>query len=139
MRNSKTLQDGPLGKRWVRDITHAQVETLDHLLTGCVFNRETWFRILRCFQLDGLAPQAEQPFAEWWTDTRKQVAKVRRKGFDSIVWLVAWLIWRERNRRVHQRSALQPVALAPVIMEEARLWARAGFVALASLLGIRLF
>jgi hypothetical protein len=28
---------------------------------------------------------------------REAVAKARRKGFDSLVLLVAWSIWHERN------------------------------------------
>jgi hypothetical protein len=34
---------------------------------------------------------------------------------------------------VHDKVALQPVALAPLILEEARRWARVGFAGIASL------
>jgi hypothetical protein len=44
----------------------------------------------------------------------KLVAKVWRKGFDAFVWL-----------RVHDREVLTSVALAPAILDEARL-GRAG-------------
>jgi hypothetical protein len=84
-----------------------------------------------------LAPSREEPVAIWWLRTRKVVAKLSRKGFDNLVWLVAWSLWKERNRRIHERVALQPVALAGAIMEDARLWARAGFVSIAALLGFR--
>uniref|UniRef100_K3YDR9 Reverse transcriptase zinc-binding domain-containing protein n=1 Tax=Setaria italica TaxID=4555 RepID=K3YDR9_SETIT len=50
----------------------------------------------------------------------KKVYKTQWKGFDSLVRLVAWSLSKEWNRRVHERTALQPVALAPVILEEAR-------------------
>jgi hypothetical protein len=75
--------------------------------------------------------------AAWWCSTRKSVAKTRRKGFDAFVWLVAWSIWRERNRRVHDREAMMPMALAPAILDEARTWARTGFLPIARLLGVR--
>jgi hypothetical protein len=75
--------------------------------------------------------------ATWWCSGRKLVAKTRRKGFDAFVWLVAWLIWRERNRRVHDREGLMPVALVPAILDEAKTWARAGFLPIARLLGVR--
>jgi hypothetical protein len=80
--------------------------------------------------------------ATWWCSARKSVAKTRRKGFDAFVWLVAWSIWRECNRRVHEREALMPVALAPValapaILDEARTWARVSFLPIARLLGVR--
>jgi hypothetical protein len=84
-----------------------------------------------------LAPAREEPVTVWWLRARKAVAKPSRKGFDSLVWLVAWSLWKERNRRVHKRAALQPVALARAILEDARLWTIAAFVSIAALLGFR--
>jgi hypothetical protein len=82
-----------------------------------------------------LAPSREEPVVVWWLRMRKAIAKPFRKGFDTLVWLVTWSLWKEKNRRVHEWAALQPVALAGAIMEDARLWARAGFVSIAALLG----
>jgi hypothetical protein len=39
-----------------------EVETLDHLLLGCVHSRETWFRVLRYFNLQASAPQQQDIF-----------------------------------------------------------------------------
>jgi hypothetical protein len=75
--------------------------------------------------------------AAWWCSARKPVAKTRRKGFDAFIWLVAWSIWRKRNRRVHDMEALMPVVLAPAILDEAKTWARAGFLPIARLLCVR--
>jgi hypothetical protein len=113
------------------------VETLDHLLVDCVFSRETWFRTLGHILLPQLAPDRLMSLAAWWCSARKSVVKTRRQGFDAFVWLVAWSIWRERNRCVHNREALMPVALAPAILDEARTRARAGFLPIARLLGVR--
>jgi hypothetical protein len=60
--------------------------------------------------------------ATWWCSAGKLVTKVRRKGFDAFVWLVAWSIWRERNRRVHDKEALILVALVSAILDEAKTW-----------------
>jgi hypothetical protein len=79
-----------------------------------------------------LAPSREEPVAVWWLRVRKVVAKPSRKGFDTLVLLVAWSLWKERNSRVHEQAALQPVALVGDILEDARLWARAGFVSIYS-------
>jgi hypothetical protein len=68
--------------------------------------------VLRFFDMEDLAPSREELVAVWWLRMRKVVAKPSRKGFDTLVWLVAWSLWKERNRRVHERAALQPVALA---------------------------
>jgi hypothetical protein len=44
----------------------------------------------------------------------------------------------QSNRRIHDKIALQPVALAPLILEEARRWGRAGFAGIGSLNRLRL-
>ncbi|RCV38227.1 hypothetical protein SETIT_8G125100v2 [Setaria italica] len=111
---------------------------MDHLLTSCVHNRETWFCVLKFFGLQWLMPQVKALFAKWWIQARKRVAKTQWKGFDSLVWLVAWLLWKERNRQVHERTALQLVALVSVVLEEARTWGWAGFLGLRSLILLRI-
>jgi hypothetical protein len=44
-----------------------------------------------------------------------------RKGFDSLVILGSWLLWKERNRRV------------VLLQEEAERWSMAGYSALWAL------
>jgi hypothetical protein len=56
-----------------------EVETLDHLLLGCVHSRETWFRLLRYYDLDHLTPQEELPYFDRWLGVRKRVHKSQRK------------------------------------------------------------
>jgi hypothetical protein len=116
-----------------------EVETLDHLLLGCVHSRETWFRVLRYYGLDHLTSQEELSYFDWSLGVRKRVHKSQRKGFDSLALLVIWSLWKERNLCVHERVALQPVSLAPHILEEAQRWARAGFVGIGLLGRGRLF
>jgi hypothetical protein len=115
------------------DICAQKVETLDHLVLGCVHRRETWFRVLRYYGLDHLTPLEELPYFDWWLGVRKWVHKSQRKCFDSLALLVVWSLWKERNLHVHERVALQPVSLASRILEEARRWARARFVGIGSL------
>lgn len=81
------------------------VETLDHLLVVCVFSRKTWFRVLSHVGLGNLAPTNESPLVKWWTQARKSIDKIQRKGFDSLVYLVAWSLCKERNRRAHSSDA----------------------------------
>jgi hypothetical protein len=132
---SDGLRHHGLSVRDVCALCAHEVETLDHLLLGCVHSRETWFRVLRFFDMTDLAPTREEPVAVWWLWAWKVVVKPSHKGFDTLVWLVAWSLWKERNRRVHERAALQTVALAGAILEDVCLWARAGFVSIVALLG----
>jgi hypothetical protein len=49
------------------------------------------------------------------------------KGFDTLVVLVWWLIWRERNTRVFddRHVAVQPAQLVQRIRDEGSLWVAA--------------
>jgi hypothetical protein len=48
-----------------------EVETLDHMLLGCVYSRKTWFGILRYYGLQHFTPQVELPCFEWLLDIKK--------------------------------------------------------------------
>ena len=41
--------------------------------------------------------------ASRWSEARKQLPKVDRRGFDSLVILISWLLWKERNDRTFDR------------------------------------
>jgi hypothetical protein len=59
---------------------------------------------------------------------------VRRRGFDSFVFLVCWRLWKERNGRTFDGAITQAGRLALAIQEEAKLWCVAGNRHLAALL-----
>jgi hypothetical protein len=40
--------------------------------------------------LQTLCPKLEDGMVDWWTVLRKELAKRRRRGFDSLVVLVWW-------------------------------------------------
>ena len=112
-----------------------QPEEISHLLLSCVFARETWFLVLRRCNLQQLTPQpASLDFFEWWSHCRKQIAKELRKGFDSLVVLVGWLLWKERNQRVFQRNSMMVRELVSLILDEAMIWTHAGHTQLFALL-----
>jgi len=106
-------------------------ETISHILISCVYARVVWSALLRrCnwnwFRLTtGLTAHGE--FVDWWSWARKQVPGVDRKVFDSLVILVIWLLWKERNDCVFQRSNLPPAILVSKILDEGMAWASAGF------------
>jgi hypothetical protein len=59
-----------------------------------------------------------------------------RSGFDSLVILVAWCLWKERNQRTFHAAQRTPVQLADVVGDEAERWSTAGFSQLAALWSI---
>jgi hypothetical protein len=96
-------------------------ETVLQLLLNCTYSMEVWFRTLRRSGFYSLTPDQECSVAEWWLSKRKQVHKDQRPGFDSLVILVCWCIWKERNARVFDRRSSLAHVVADLIVQEARL------------------
>jgi hypothetical protein len=111
------------------------VETLDHLLIQCVMARETWFKILCPLGCQHLTLLPNNTTVQWWLTSRKVVTKAHRKVFDSLVLLVAWSLWLERNNRVFNRKISTVVAVISCILCRVKIWGRAGFVRRSELLG----
>jgi hypothetical protein len=61
-------------------------ETINHLLTGCVFAREVWTLVLQNLGLPHSAPQpATARFSRWWRKTTTEAPKETRKGLNSLI------------------------------------------------------
>jgi hypothetical protein len=86
---------------------------------GCCFTREVWWHLLHRSGLQQLCPTAEDRMVHWWVSSRKKLQKDSCRGFDSMVVLVWWLVWRERNNRVFNGAMQQATTLANWIREEA--------------------
>ncbi|KAF7014167.1 hypothetical protein CFC21_028187 [Triticum aestivum] len=71
---------------------------------------------------------------EWWPDARRRLSKLARKGFDSIVLLIVWSLWIERNARTFDNSLGTAAHVCTGIVAEADLWSKAGAVGLQSFL-----
>jgi hypothetical protein len=81
------------------------LETVDHLLAGCVFSRELGFRFLRRFGWQRFTLEPDAKAVDWWLISRRAVANPRRKAFDSVVLMGAWMLWLERNARTFSSSS----------------------------------
>ncbi|TVU42251.1 hypothetical protein EJB05_08645, partial [Eragrostis curvula] len=101
-------------------------ESIDHLVLGCVYSKECWFKLLRPSGYQQLMPRSNAELVDWWLLSRKKVAKTARKGFDSLVMLTVWTIWCERNKRIFNNVSRLQAAVIENIREEATLWNRAG-------------
>jgi hypothetical protein len=54
-------------------------------------------------------------------------------GFDALVILVTWCLWKERNRRVFYGVSRTAPQIVDMVMEEADRWSLADFSHLAAL------
>jgi hypothetical protein len=110
-------------------------ETIQHILISCVFARQVWTLILIRLGLGALAPQpGSSRFSSWWCQGLKNIEKSSRKGFNSLIILVAWGIWKHRNLCVFEgvRPCVQSVVVA--VFEEGSAWCWAGASALRGLI-----
>jgi hypothetical protein len=64
---------------------------------------------------------------DWWLFQRKQIGKGQREGFDSLVVLTCWLLWKERNARVFNKVSMRATELVEWIRQTGHQWTLAGF------------
>ena len=55
---------------------------------------------------------------DWWLISRMCIPGDLRKGFDSMVLLITWMIWKEHNHRVFDNSCTLPPGLVTVVVEK---------------------
>lgn len=113
-------------------LCHQAPETMNHLLTDCVYTREVWARLRAAISLPQPA-LAETTAVDQWLGERKLIPKHLRRGFDALFLLVSWMIWKERNSRIFEWSATMPAWLPPKIFEHGNAWIAAGFKRIAPL------
>ena len=72
---------------------YSQTESISYLLLNCSFARQIWHRVLQRLRWHALTPDGRCfDLAAWWTSSRKKLAKVDRKDFDTLVILTSWMI-----------------------------------------------
>jgi hypothetical protein len=73
-------------------------ETIQHILVGCVFSKEIWFRVLSMAGLQRCTPMTGvQNFQEWWQAVERMVPKQVRGGLNLLISLVLWYLWKHCN------------------------------------------
>ena len=102
---------------------------MQHLFTSCVFSREVWYSVLSLVRMQQHTPEPDfLSFIEWCCFAIQQIEKHHRKGFNSLVVMVAWWIWRHRNACVFEGIGTSPNVndLMQEIWDEAKLRCIAG-------------
>ena len=61
----------------------------------------------------------------WWDEVCHKRGD-SRKARNTLMMLVAWKIWNERNARVFRNTAAPTTVVIAKIKDEASIWARAG-------------
>ena len=103
-------------------------ETVEHLFLGCVLARQVWYLLLSPLGLASLTPDADVRFGHWWIRQRKRLDAPAQQLFDSMILLVAWVLWKERNSVTFERSLVSDAtSICRKVASEANEWALAGF------------
>jgi hypothetical protein len=76
-------------------------ETVQHILSNCVFARQFWHSIISLIGLAAVVPKySDVCFDDWWREASSKIVKGKSKGFNSLVILGAWSLWKHRIRCV---------------------------------------
>jgi hypothetical protein len=67
-------------------------------------------------------------------DARCLVPKQLRRGFDSVVLLVSWRLWRERNARIFDNNYISADQATRAVLDEGDDWITSGFTAFSEFL-----
>lgn len=97
-------------------------ETAGHIATGCVFAKEIWFATLSRYGMANLAPINVPALVDWWPDTHARLPRLAKKGFDSLVLLIMWMLWKEHNSYVIEHATVVGRELCQRIYGGGRIW-----------------
>ena len=78
-------------------------------------------------------PTADLSFLEWWLILRQDLSKYQKKGLDTAVMLLSWMVWKERNVRVFNNVERTLNHLLTDIIAEGGNWIQAGATKLAGI------
>jgi hypothetical protein len=65
-------------------------------------------------------PDSENDLGEWWIQQRGRIDQASRALFDLMLLLVAWTIWKERNRRVFGRAPSSMLDVIGAVIKEGK-------------------
>nr|TKV93195.1 hypothetical protein SEVIR_9G210300v2 [Setaria viridis] len=113
-------------------------ETGLHLFTECSFTKTIWAEMgawTRCTYIDPGHWDGHESLHIWWT-TLASTQVANRKGLRSLIILVLWEIWTERNARIFQNKEQMIHRMANKIKDQAATWIAAGAKHLESFINV---
>ena len=113
-----------------------ELETANHILIDCVFARQVWLRVLSPPGWAALSPPRGSWLQDWWSSSRVCLPEHLRSGFDSLVLLVSWQLWKERNSRVFDSALASVLVVLESIRSEGQLCSLAGVAVFRDFLGV---
>jgi hypothetical protein len=107
-------------------IFHSRKESLSSLVS-CVLAREFWYLLLQRVGMSALSPGMEDiNFVAWWGRSAEVIPKDLRDGFNSLVNIGAWTIWRHCNDCVSNGVQPSIAGLLTSANDEFNMWCFVG-------------
>ncbi|PVH67188.1 hypothetical protein PAHAL_1G447100 [Panicum hallii] len=114
------------------------LETALHLVAECPFSQQFWAAASVWANCPSLTPANWSPLAldllSWFTQL-SDVSSQRKKGVGSLIILILWSLWKERNNRIFRQEELPIARVLSLLKDDIRLWIFAGAKHLDSLVG----
>jgi hypothetical protein len=99
-----------------------------------VFAWEVWARLLSIVGLQHVLPNCDDEiFQEWWKVAEGRVPAAVKKGFNSLVVLGAWRIWKYSSNCVFDGASPSVSRVLQEIRDEMGHWCLAGVSGLRAL------
>jgi hypothetical protein len=100
---------------------------VQHLFIGCAVVSIIWSSTLIWANLQEVIPSMDLTMDEWWASARSRLQRDKRKALNTLVILVVWSIWKERNRRVFDGIFTPIQRIIDQIKTDARFWVVASY------------
>jgi hypothetical protein len=78
-----------------------------------VFTRQVWFAMLQPLHLASLMPGSDSDVGEWWLRQRRRMDSASRPLFNSLLLLVVWSIWKEKELQGVRQAAFNRASGSP--------------------------
>lgn len=110
-----------------------EMESPVHLFVNCSYSKQVWHIILSAVHLSA-PPTPAIDILDWWLELRHGHNGLKQRGIDSMVQLILWCLWKERNTRVFEGAAGRSVSdMVHHIWSEGLTWISAGAKWMATL------
>lgn len=109
-----------------------------HLLANCSFVKAVWMLVLNYCRLPAtLCPPVSDvaSLTTWWTAATETVPQQHRHAWSSVVQLVWWTVWKERNARIFRQHASSHHEVFYRFKDDLSAWVLAGRKKTATLIG----
>ncbi|PVH61472.1 hypothetical protein PAHAL_3G041000 [Panicum hallii] len=106
-------------------------------MVECPYSKQIWSAAATWAGCPSLSPaiwSANFDLQSWFCHLLK-VQQQYRKGVGSLVLLIVWSLWRERNNRIFRKAELSVPRFISFLRDAIRMWIFAGAKFLSSLVG----